>query len=895
VQDPARQASTALAWHQQDAPQVAQAWDVDPARGLARAAVAERQARYGPNEIEERPPRPLWRLLATQFADLMILVLMAAAVISGLIGELKDSAAILVIVLLNALVGAFQEYRAERAVRALRRMAAPSARVLRDGEQHQVPASDLVPGDVVALSAGDVVPADLRLFESADLKLDEAALTGESHTVSKQANALPEAQLPLGDRLCMAYKGTHVTSGRGSGIVVATAMDTELGRVASLLSKTEAARTPLQKRLARFGQRLALAVLAVCAVVFAAGLLRGEPWLLMFLTAVSLAVAAIPEALPAVVTVALALGARTMASHRTLIRRLPAVETLGSVTFICADKTGTLTENRMRVDAVVADGRREPQLPVMDGAAAPWDELSRAMALNNDAVADAEGRLQGEPTEVALLSGVLAAGADTGALAEALPRVAELPFDAERKRMSTLHQSDGGVAVYVKGAPEAILDHCDDALSAAGTVPLAREHLLAQAHTLADEGYRVLAFARRQMDAVPAQLEPETVENALTFLGLVGLIDPPREEVPDAVAECRSAGIVPVMITGDHPGTARAIARRLGIVDGDDAVLTGQELARLSPAELEERVGKVRVYARVSPEQKIRIVQALQQRGEFAAMTGDGVNDAPALKQAHIGVAMGQKGTDVAREAADMVLLDDNFATIVRAVREGRRIYDNIRKFVKYTMTSNSGEIWTLFLAPFLGLPIPLLPIQILWINLVTDGLPGLALAAEPEEPGLMRRPPRPPGESIFAHGMWQHIIWGGLLIGGLSIVSQAWAYYSGSAHWQTVVFTVLTFCQLVQALVIRSERESLFTIGLRSNLPLLGAVLLTVGLQLAVVYIPFFNPIFRTQPLSLVELGVCFVLPLVVLVAVEAEKWLVRRGLIYRQDALLQRDRRGV
>ncbi|UCC55503.1 MAG: cation-translocating P-type ATPase, partial [Gammaproteobacteria bacterium] len=635
--------------------------------------------------------------------------------------------------------------------------------------------------------------------------------------------------------------------------------------------------------LARFGRYLAMAVLAICTVVFAAGLLQGQPAQLMILTAVSLAVAAIPEALPAVVTVSLALGARKLIRDNALVRNLPAVETLGSVTYICADKTGTLTRNRMTVERFVAAGEGRESLPGPD-AGTPWSELGRALALSND-VAEKDGQPAGDPTELALFEAARAAGFDKVALEETLPRLAAIPFDSERKEMTTLHRSDEGTVAYIKGAPEQVLRQCRDALGDGGVIPFDHDEVQSDAGQLAEEGYRVLALATRAFAEEPDNMEPEAVERELTFLGLVALIDPPRPEVSQAVADCLTAGITPVMITGDHPGTARAIARRLGITDSDNTVLTGSELAKLSDEAFARIVESVRVYARVSPEQKLRIVKALQLNGEFVAMTGDGVNDAPALKRAGIGVAMGQKGTDVAREAADMVLLDDDFATIVRAVRDGRRIFDNIRKFIKDTMSSNSGEIWTLFLAPFLGLPIPLLPIHILWINLVTDGLPGLAFTAEPTEPGTMHRPPRPPDESIFAHGMWQHIVWVGLFVGGISIASLAWAVSRDVEYWQTVVFTVLTVSQLFHSLAVRSETASLWTIGLFSNLPMLGAVLLTLLLQMAVIYVPALNPVFHTQPLPLFDLAVCLLLSSLVLFVIEIEKWLMRRKLIYREN----------
>ncbi|MGB9130713.1 MAG: cation-translocating P-type ATPase [Thiobacillus sp.] len=866
-------------WHCLDSAATAAHLDSDLNAGLSMQAAALRLDQAGPNVLKEAARRHPLAMLASQFTDFMILVLIAAAIIAGFIGEPQDTIAIVVIVFLNGILGFVQEYRAERAMAALKQMASPQARVVRDGQSVLIDATELVPGDVVELEAGNILPADLRLTELASLKVDESALTGESQPVDKQLAMLKETDLPLGDRLNLAYKGTVVTYGRARGLVVATGMQTELGKIAALLSG-ESGKTPLQKRLARFGQHLALVVLAICAIIFVAGWLRGEPPLLMLLTAVSLAVAAIPEALPAVVTISLALGAARLARQNALIRRLPAVETLGSVTYICSDKTGTLTLNQMQVDCVLAAGETRPDIPA--GADSPWRELGLAMALCNDAVAGADGKLSGDPTETALLEAAQAAGFSKPGLQETLPRLAELPFDSERARMSTLHREGEGVLMWVKGAPEGVLSLCVDQLAAEGIVAIDPAALQDEAEKLATQGLRVLAFALKRLPHIPATLDTAALEAGLTFIGLAGLIDPPRPEAAEAVAACKAAGIVPVMITGDHPATARAIAARLGIVEDGGRVLTGSELARLSLEDFEREVESVRVYARINPEQKIKIVQALQDKGEFVAMTGDGVNDAPALKMADIGVAMGRGGTDVAREAAHMTLLDDNFATIVTAVREGRRIFDNIRKFVKYTMTSNSGEIWTIFLAPFLGLPIPLLPIHILWINLVTDGLPGLALAGERAERNVMQRPPRPPMESIFARGMWQHILWVGLLMGGVTLLTQAWAIHIASAHWQSMVFTVLTLSQLGHVLAIRSERESLFTQGVLSNRLLIGALLLTFALQMAVLYVPWINPIFKTEPLSLGELAACLALSSVVFIGVEIEKALVRRGWIY-------------
>ncbi len=865
-------------WHLLE-PWQTTAWlKVDPEKGLNHQEAKERLETYGPNAIKEQRRRGPVRMFFGQFADFMIIVLILACIVSGVVGDLADTVAIAVIIVLNAIIGFVQEYRAEKAVAALKRLSSPTAQVLREGNIQTIAAKELVPGDLVMLEAGNVIPADLKLLDVARLKVEEAALTGESLPVEKSGALIRELDSPLGDRLNMAYKGTIATHGRGVGIVIATGMGTELGKIAELLRQEQQTKTPLQQRLASFGMRLALLVLTVCAIIFVVGLLRGEPPVLMFLTAVSLVVAAIPEALPAVTTVSLAFGAHRMVKQNALIRRLPAVETLGSVTFICSDKTGTLTQNRMHAEAFYVDQQ------LREGIAGDFPApLLRALALNNDARRNHEGQLLGDPTEIALYEAAESVGYAGADLVKETPRQDEIPFDSERKLMTTLHQENGELVAYTKGAPENVLPRCVNLWSGDGPQPLPKEKILAAAEQMAAEGLRVLALAYRQFPERPQILGADSVETGLCFLGLVGLMDPPRPEVKEAVALCKTAGITPVMITGDHPATACAIAVRLGIVDDGCKVLTGPQLARMSLEEFEKQVEDVRIYARVAPEQKIEIVKALQDRGEFIAMTGDGVNDAPALRAANIGIAMGKIGTDVAREAAHMVLLDDNFATIVTAVREGRRIYDNVRKFIEYSLTGNSAEIWALFLAPFLGLPIPLLPIHILWINLVTDGLPGLALAVEPEEQGIMQRPPRSPQESIFAQGMWQHILWIGLLMGGISLFSQGWAYFGGSAHWQRIVFTVLTLSRMGLVLAIRSERESFFSQGLLSNKPLLGAVLLTFGLQMAVLYVPVLQPIFKTEALSLNELLFCLALSSVVFFVVEIEKWMRRKGWIYR------------
>lgn len=878
-----------LDWHRMNPDEVMNRLQASDS-GLSPEEVRKRLERFGPNELIEKKGKSLLMMFLDQFKDFMILVLIAAAVVAGIIGEPSDAIAIAVIVLLNAVLGFVQEYRAEKAMAALKKMAALSATVLRGGRPEKIEASLLVPGDQVLLEAGQVVPADIRLTEGIQLRIEEAALTGESVPVEKQTEALMEENLSLGDRRNMAYKGTLITNGRGRGLVAATGMVTELGRIAAMLQAQEEGKTPLQKRLTSFGQKLAYAVLAICAIVFAAGLFRGEPPLLMLLTAISLAVAAIPEALPAVITISLALGAKKLVKQQALIRKLPAVETLGSVTYICSDKTGTLTLNRMTVEEVYADGTlvRSAEMPrsfmestdIPLSGRKPFGLLLTALALSNDARLDASGEVAGDPTEAALFNLAREKGFPRQKLDEKFPRLAEIPFDSERKLMTTFHPWEKGrVISFTKGAVEEIVERSEKVFTGRGLEDFDGPQILEIADRIAGDGLRTLGFGLRIWDTIPDPLTSAEVEKGLTLIGMIGMMDPPRPEAAEAVAMCRSAGIRPVMITGDHPLTARVIARRIGILDGDGkAVMTGRELDQLSLEEFESRVEKIRVYARVAPEQKLKIVKALQDKGQFVAMTGDGVNDAPALKRADIGIAMGITGTDVSKEASHMILMDDNFATIVKAVREGRKIYDNIRKFIRYLLTTNSGEIWTLFLAPFLGLPIPLLPIHILWINLVTDGLPALALSAEPAEKDLMKRPPRDPRESIFAQGLGIHAIWVGLLMAGVVLGLQAGAIHLGDTHWQTMVFTTLCLLQLGHVLAIRSERMSLFKQGLFSNKPLLASVLLTVLLQLATIYIPTLNRLFKTEPLTAGELLLVFGLSSMVFVAVEIEKFFKRR-----------------
>lgn len=829
--------------------------------GLNPEEVHERLLRYGANRLEEPGKTAPWKIFLLQFNDLMIIVLLAAATISGIIGDLNDTLIILVIVALNAIIGFTQEFKAGRAMEALKQLSLPNCQVRRENKINTIDIALLVPGDIVLLEAGNIVPADMRLIEAHALRMDESVLTGESVATDKTSSTLTAAVSLPAEKLNMVFKGTTVSYGRAAGLVTATGMRTEMGAIAAML-KEPAVSTPLQKRMKHFGKKLSVGIFLISAIIYITGLIRQEDPLQMLLVAVSIAVAAIPEALPAVTTVALAIGARRLAKNHALVRRLPAVETLGSVTYICSDKTGTLTCNKMEVKETWLPPAESPS-----GETPPLPELLWwSMILNQDTYTNGENKPEGDATELALLMHGLKLAGNQWPHHLEKSRLYELPFDSERKRMSTVHRFGNKFLVVCKGAPEAILDICSNA---------SRETILQQAEAMSSRGMRVIAYAYKITDRTTAL---QNTESQLKCIGLAGLMDPPRREVTAAIAECRSAGIVPVMITGDHPATAEAIAHAIGLSRNHTATtLTGEELNRLSNREYEEQLEKVRIYARVSPAQKLRIVKALQQKNQFVAMTGDGVNDAPALQRADIGIAMGRTGTDVARAAAHMILEDDNFASIVRAVREGRRIYDNIRRFIKFILTGNSAEIWTIFLAPFLGLPIPLLPVHILWINLITDGLPSLALANEKAENNIMRRPPRPPGESLFSQGTGLHILWVGLTMAGICLALQAWSIYSADMHWQTMVFTVLCFSQLGHAMAIRSEHRLIFQHGLWSNRLLTIAIMLGAGLQLAIIYLPALQNIFHTKALTAGELIVCLLLSSIVFHLVEAEK-IVRR-----------------
>jgi Ca2+-transporting ATPase len=859
-------------WHLLPLSEITQLLNTTPS-GIDDITASERLCEHGKNQIEDKKKKTILQMVLSQLSDFMILILIAAAIISGIIGDVTDTIIILAIIIINAVVGFIQEYRAEKAMEALKNMVANHARILREGKTIDLPASDIVPGDVVVLEAGNVIPADVRFFETHQIKVDESALTGESNNVEKNPEELPEGNYALGDQTNMGYKGTFVTNGRALAYVTATGMHTELGHIAKMI-QTDETSTPLQKRLAAFGKRLSVIILIICAIIFLIGWLRGESVLTMLITSISLAVAAIPEALPALVTIALAFGAKKLAKSNALIRKLPAVETLGSVTYICSDKTGTLTLNKMTVQEIfeTSDTEYEPFFKEKN-------ILLHAIALNNDVTKDENGKWLGDSTELALVQYASDKNLNRSDLELKLPRIGELPFDSKRKCMTTMHQtqnSNGEIIVITKGAVDVLFHKLND--NQKSLIP----EFERKVNEMAEKGYRVLGYAMKTLSSLPDTSDANLIENELTLIGFVGMIDPPREEAKQAVSECKEAGIIPVMITGDHKLTAKAIAEKLGIiVTDDDLVLTGSELTALTQSEFIQIVEKVKVYARVNPEQKLRIINALQSKNHFVAMTGDGVNDAPALKNADIGIAMGINGTEVSKEASHMILLDDNFATIIIAVKHGRKIFDNILKFIKYIMTGNSGEIWAIFLAPFFGLPIPLLAIHILWINLVTDGLPGLALASEPSEANIMKRSPRNPKKNIFSNGMALHILWIGFLMGCVTIGMQAYAIYNTNTHWQTMAFTVLCFSQLGHVMVIRSGRESIFKIGFFSNRPMVGALLITIVLQFMIIYMPFFNEIFKTQPLSLYELGLTLAISSIVFWAGEIEKWIKNRRVI--------------
>jgi len=886
------------AWHQLSEGQLLEALDTDFKSGLSPDEASGRLQKTGPNELEEKRRESPLKLLLNQFKDFMVLVLLGATVISGLLGEMLDALTIVAIILINGILGFFQEYRAERSLRALKELSAPTAKVLRGGVFDHVPASALVPGDVVLLESGDRVPADLRFLECNDLSVDESALTGESVPVAKDACVIAAESLPLGDRKNCGYLGTMVTRGTAKGVVTVTGMATEMGKIADLIQMTEEAETPLQRRLEQLGKILIIVSIALTVVVVLAGILHGQPLYDMFLAGVSLAVAAIPEGLPAIVTIALALGVQRMIRRRAIVRKLPSVETLGCASVICSDKTGTLTQNKMTVTRLWLGGRtieitgegyeptgqlKEAGKPIDPKGDAGLRRLTQIAALCNNAdlarkervdepkkrkggKADeaaeesAEWKIKGDPTEGALLVLAAKTGMHKSSLESLYSRVKEFPFDSERKRMSVLVAHQGGNLICAKGAPDLLVERCAYVLWDDHVVPFTgtlRQKVLQANDAMAQQSLRVLGLAFREVKAHESCDDADRAENGLIFVGLTGMMDPPRKEVKDAIGKCRQAGIKTVMITGDHGVTAEAIARTLGIMGRGGRVVTGMELAGMKDDELDKIADEISVYARVAPEHKLRIVQALQRRGHVVAMTGDGVNDAPAVKAADIGIAMGITGTDVTKEASALVLSDDNFSSIVAAVEEGRGIYENIRKFIRYLLASNVGEIMTMFMAMLMGLPLPLVPIQILWVNLVTDGLPAMALGVDQAESDLMQHKPRSAKENIFARRLGWKIISRGLLIGLCTLgafvlaLNEGEGHSDGLVHAQTVAFATLVMAQLIHVFDCRSSR-SIFHRRLLENKFLVLAVLSSLLLMLAVLYFEPLQPIFKTVPLDL-------------------------------------------
>lgn len=898
---------------------------VNSGSGLTGEEAAGRLREYGPNALQQKPPRSLLSIFIAQMKEILVLILIVAAVVSGILGEWADSIVILIIVVLNAAIGVFQESKAENALKALKDMTKPSAKVVRGGKVLKINAEEVVPGDVILLDAGDSVPADARLMESASLRSNESSLTGESAPVEKDSAVLRDGEVTIGDQKNMLFMGTTITAGRGRALVVETGMRTQLGRIAGLLDEEVPAATPLQQRLGRLGGILGIAAGIIVIVVFLIGLWRGLDLLEMFMIAISLAVAAVPEGLPAVVTIVLALGVTRMSRRKAIIRKLPAVETLGAATVICSDKTGTLTKNEMTVTRIFVAGRLfevtgtgyapEGQFLEEGGGEIPPGDLKIIEPLLLGGLLNSDARLEetekghgiiGDPTEGALVVAAAKAGLGGEELNAGCPRLAEIPFDSGRKMMTTFHRLDGSIRSFTKGAPDVVLGRCTAFFTGDAAMTLnetnrerrldsiynhwkdaivaldgaTRERLLAVNSEFASRGRRVLALATRSWPEVPGFCQPEAIEQDMVFVGFFAIQDPPRPEAGEAVALCRSAGIRTVMITGDHLETAAAIAGELAILQPGDGSLTGRQLEKMSDEDLRKIVNSVTVYARVSPEHKLRIVEALKYHGHVVAMTGDGVNDAPALKRADIGASMGISGTEVAKEASDMVLQDDNFTTIVRAVEEGRTIYNNIRGSIQYLLSCNTGELMAIFSALLLGLGSPLSPIQILWLNLVTDGPPALALGLEPPQPGIMKRPPRKLKEGIFSEGVGARIIWQGIMIGLLAL-----AAFWLALHWdrslpeaRTMAFATMALSQLAHSFNVRNVRQSLFTLGFGTNRSLNYAILVSAAMVAVVIFTPFLQDIFQTAPLRPADWAVVLGLSIVPLIVVELSKAVGRR-----------------
>ncbi|OQY38349.1 calcium-translocating P-type ATPase, SERCA-type [Candidatus Atribacteria bacterium 4572_76] len=898
-------------WYTRTVKDVTQYFNVDSSKGLSSKEVKTRLEKFGPNQLKESKGRTVWDMFFDQFKEVLVLILLISVIISIFLGEAGDAIVIAVILVLNATLGVVQEFKAEKSLAALKKMTVPDALVMRNGKPTKIKSNQLVPGDIVLLEAGDRIPADLRLFKVTDIKVQEAILTGESEPVEKNSNALEQDKIPLGDRKNMAFMGTTIIAGRGEGIVVATGMDTEMGEIAGMLEEGKREPTPLQQKLNIMGKKLGLLILMIVAIIILLGCIRGIEFFDMFLIGISLAVAAVPEGLPAVVTIVLALGVQRMIKKNVIIRQLPAVETLGATTVICSDKTGTLTQNQMTVKILALPDKTievegegyQPfgQFYHSSRTIQPSDDLTISLLLKgavlcNNAILQQNSDNQqweiiGDPTEGALVVTSAKAGYQKKGLENEYPRIKELPFDSDRKRMSTIHRSpEESFIVFVKGAPDKVITQCKYYMENGKQKEFddsAREKVFEQNKKLAASALRVLALAYRKLNdgeenGLNQKLKNEDIENDLIFLGLMAMIDPPRKEAIHSVDTCRKAGIQPIMITGDYSLTAKAIASQLGIYHSGDRIITGMDLENMTQEELEKVVLNTTIFARVSPRHKRRIVRALQKNRQVVAMTGDGVNDAPALKESNIGVAMGITGTDVSKEASDMILMDDNFSSIVAAVEEGRKIYQNIKKFIQYLLSCNLGEILTIFCAILIGLPRPLIPIQILWVNLVTDGLPALALGLDPAEEDLMNQMPREPDEAIFSGKMGFNIFSQGIFIGAITLV----AFILGIRNYsleigQTMAFATLSFSQLWQSLNSRSPRLSLIKLGVLTNRYLILAILISGSLQLGVMLIPTFQQIFKVLPLNGYQWTVVILLSFSPIIYVEILKLF---GLTYKK-----------
>jgi|LSQX01.2.fsa_nt_gb Ca2+-transporting ATPase len=855
--------------------------------GLTDQECRKRIDLYGENELKEGKKKTLLSMFLDQFKNIMIIILLVATLISGFMGEITDAVIILLVVILNAVLGVTQESKAEKALQALKKMSSPYSKVMRNREVGKVKSEELVPGDIVLLEAGDFVPADMRLVNSSSLKIEEAALTGESVPVEKSTITIEKEDAVIGDRKNMAYMGSSVTYGRGTGIVTGTGMNTEVGKIAGFITSAETEETPLQKKLAEMSKYLTVGIIVIAIIVFIAGMLNNRGFFDMFLISVSLAVAAIPEGLPAIVTIVLAMGVQKMAKNNAIIRKLPAVETLGSTEIICSDKTGTLTQNKMTVKEVYLN-RKAVSADVLSSDNKDSRLFIQIMSLCNDSKVTKIDKdavnIIGDPTETALIYFARNKGFDKDELEIAAPRKNEIPFDSDRKLMTTINEDDSGLRIMTKGAVDELIKRCTGILVNGEVVSIDKEHIneIQKANSvMASNALRVLAMAYRDTEKVPDEMKSEEVEKDLIFVGMVGMIDPPREEVKDAIKTCVAAGIRPVMITGDHRDTAAAIAKELGIIQDESGIITGAELNKISDEMFDRDVSKYSVYARVSPEHKVRIVKAWKKNGKVVAMTGDGVNDAPALKTSDIGVGMGITGTDVSKSVSDMVLSDDNFATIVLAVREGRKIYSNIRKSIQFLVSANMSEVITLFVATMLNWSI-LFPIHILWINLVTDAFPALALGVEQEEKGIMNKKPRKTQKSFFADGIGVSILYQGILQGLITLT----VFYIGKNNFQseddiiarTMAFATLGLVQLVHSLNARSNEKSLFSIGVFTNRYLIGAILISAIMQVAVIVIPFLNTIFKVVQLGMNQWMVVIVASFVIIPLVEVAKIVLKR-----------------